>query len=147
MTYITYPIPFHIWWIATVYILYVEAAGHTGTRLYWTPAITSPILSYFGMELILEDQYVLVVSSSLRNEDTNPSITVCSVISTIEMAGASRLTTASRPGYGTFCSVPLDRDLRRYQRISIGIYENSLANMYSTRLGCNRHFVVMHDSS
>lgn len=58
MTYVTYPIPFHVWWVTTVYILFVEAAGHTGTRVYWTPAITTPILSYFGMELILEDQYV-----------------------------------------------------------------------------------------
>lgn len=55
-TYLTYPLEFHEWWIVTVYILYIEAAGHSGARIYWTTPITGPILKWFDMELILEDQ-------------------------------------------------------------------------------------------
>lgn len=57
MTYLTFPLPFHVWWLTTVYILYTEAAGHTGARVYLTPCVVAP-LQYIGMELILEDQYV-----------------------------------------------------------------------------------------
>ncbi|KAF8306147.1 hypothetical protein DL93DRAFT_2232694 [Clavulina sp. PMI_390] len=55
LAFICYPLPFHIWWLTTVYLLFIEGAGHTGTRLYWTSAITGPILQPLGMELVLED--------------------------------------------------------------------------------------------
>lgn len=55
-TYLTYPLAFHEWWVVTVYILYIEAAGHSGARIYWGTPITGPILQWFDMELILEDQ-------------------------------------------------------------------------------------------
>ncbi|KAF8316092.1 hypothetical protein DL93DRAFT_2166322 [Clavulina sp. PMI_390] len=55
MTYLTYPLPFHLWWLTTVYILYIEAAGHTGIRIYWLSPVTGPVLAPLGLDLILED--------------------------------------------------------------------------------------------
>jgi len=55
MTYVTYPVDFFTWWLCTLYIIYVEAAGHTGIRVYWQQPITGPILRHFGMDLVLED--------------------------------------------------------------------------------------------
>lgn len=67
MTYLTFPLPFHVWWLTTVYILYTEAAGHTGARVYLTPCVVAP-LQYIGMELILEDQYVYIIMQSIATE-------------------------------------------------------------------------------
>ncbi|KAF8306146.1 hypothetical protein DL93DRAFT_2120508 [Clavulina sp. PMI_390] len=50
-----YPIPFHAWWLASVYIFFIEAVMHAGTRLYWTSPVTGPILKPLGMELLIED--------------------------------------------------------------------------------------------
>lgn len=46
-------------WLSQVYILYIEAASHLGARIYWSPPITGPILYWFGLELVLEDQWVV----------------------------------------------------------------------------------------
>ncbi|KAF8315651.1 hypothetical protein DL93DRAFT_2078881 [Clavulina sp. PMI_390] len=55
ITYLTYPLPFHLWWLTSLYILYVEIAGHTGLRLFMIPAVTGPLLQPLGMEIIVED--------------------------------------------------------------------------------------------
>lgn len=50
------PMGFHDWWICHQYVIFVEAFGHSGIRM-WSTTITfaSPILSFFGMDLQLED--------------------------------------------------------------------------------------------
>ncbi|KAF8306161.1 hypothetical protein DL93DRAFT_2144038 [Clavulina sp. PMI_390] len=50
-----HPMSFHVWWMTTVYLFYIEAVMHAGTRLYWTSPVTGPILEPLGMELVLED--------------------------------------------------------------------------------------------
>lgn len=54
LAWLTYPINFPTWWIATCYILFIEAAGHSGLRGYFQNPSTWP-LRYLGMELCLED--------------------------------------------------------------------------------------------
>lgn len=45
---------FTTWYLATSYIMYTEAAGHSGIRLYWQVPPTA-FLRYFGCELSLEN--------------------------------------------------------------------------------------------
>lgn len=47
---------FFDWWIAQQYVAFVEVGGHSGLRVHFTPPNPlDPILTYFGMELALED--------------------------------------------------------------------------------------------
>lgn len=46
---------FATWWMSTVYILFTEAMGHSGIRLYWPTPLTSVILKPFDADLALED--------------------------------------------------------------------------------------------
>ncbi|PWN51059.1 fatty acid hydroxylase superfamily protein [Violaceomyces palustris] len=55
LTWLTMPISFSTWWMCTLYILYTEAMGHSGVRLYWQTPTTGPILRLFDMDLCLED--------------------------------------------------------------------------------------------
>nr|POE78683.1 fatty acid hydroxylase vlma [Quercus suber] len=51
-----FPMPFHDWWICHSYILFTEAFGHSGLRLWGSPAGTSSwILRYLNCELTIED--------------------------------------------------------------------------------------------
>lgn len=50
------PMGFHDWWICHEYIIFSEAFGHSGLRIYsTTPGTASPFLKAFGMELVIED--------------------------------------------------------------------------------------------
>lgn len=50
------PMGFHDWWICHEYVIFAEAFGHSGLRIYsTTPSTASPFLKYFGMELVIED--------------------------------------------------------------------------------------------
>ncbi|KAF8306027.1 hypothetical protein DL93DRAFT_2048464, partial [Clavulina sp. PMI_390] len=55
LTLLTYRVDFFTWWVCQVYILFVEASGHSGIRMFIQAPIGSPILQYFGMDLALED--------------------------------------------------------------------------------------------
>lgn len=50
------PMEFFEWWICQAYILFEEILGHSGLRVYAVaPSVISPILCYFGCELVIED--------------------------------------------------------------------------------------------
>jgi len=50
------PMGFHAWWICHEYVIFVEAFGHSGLRMYSTTVTPiAGLLDYFGMELQLED--------------------------------------------------------------------------------------------
>ncbi|CAF1078328.1 unnamed protein product [Adineta steineri] len=49
------PLLVHEFWIAQCILAYVEAMGHSGTRVYWTHPLIGEILRPFGMELTVED--------------------------------------------------------------------------------------------
>ncbi|KAF2164255.1 hypothetical protein M409DRAFT_68110 [Zasmidium cellare ATCC 36951] len=50
------PMGFHDWWICHEYIIFAEAFGHSGLRVYsTTPSIVSPLLKLFRCELVVED--------------------------------------------------------------------------------------------
>ena len=54
LTWLVFPVNFATWWISTVYILYIEASGHSGIRGYFqNPTVF--FLRYIGCELCLED--------------------------------------------------------------------------------------------
>ncbi|KAE8221054.1 hypothetical protein CF319_g5522 [Tilletia indica] len=55
LTFITLPMSFHTWWLISLGILYTEAMGHCGVRLYWGTPLTAWILRPLGMDLALED--------------------------------------------------------------------------------------------
>ncbi|KAM3435409.1 hypothetical protein MY4824_004875 [Beauveria thailandica] len=47
---------FYEWWVCFEYVTYSEIFGHSGLRIYGTvPSPITPVLSYLGMELVLED--------------------------------------------------------------------------------------------
>lgn len=52
LTWLVVPLPFYTWWVATCYLSYSEASGHSGIRIYATPP-PSDFLRWFGMELTL----------------------------------------------------------------------------------------------
>lgn len=54
LAWLTWRIDFATWWISTCYILFIEAAGHSGLRGYFQNPATWP-LRYIGVELCLED--------------------------------------------------------------------------------------------
>lgn len=54
LAWLTWRINFATWWFSTCYILFIEAAGHSGLRGYFQNPSTW-ILRYFGAELCLED--------------------------------------------------------------------------------------------
>lgn len=45
---------FASWWVSIIYVLFIEAGGHSGVRMYFTNPTTYP-LRWLGMELCLED--------------------------------------------------------------------------------------------
>lgn len=50
------PMGFHDWWVCHEYVIFAEAYGHSGLRIYsHVPSTASPLLKYFGVELIIED--------------------------------------------------------------------------------------------
>lgn len=50
------PMGFHDWWICHEYIIFAEAFGHSGLRIYsTTPGTASPFLKAIGAELVIED--------------------------------------------------------------------------------------------
>lgn len=55
LTWLTYRVNFATWWMCTVYILYTEAMGHSGIRMYWQTPATGPVLRLFDADLCLED--------------------------------------------------------------------------------------------
>ncbi|KAK0565497.1 hypothetical protein OC861_003720 [Tilletia horrida] len=55
LTFLTLPMNFHTWWLITLGILYTEAMGHCGVRLYWPTPLSGWVLRPFGMDLALED--------------------------------------------------------------------------------------------
>ncbi|KAK0525999.1 hypothetical protein OC834_004955 [Tilletia horrida] len=55
ITFLTLPMNFHTWWLITLGILYTEAMGHSGVRLYWPTPLSGWILRPLGMDLALED--------------------------------------------------------------------------------------------
>jgi len=55
IAYTVYPIDFFTWWIASVYMLYLEVIEHSGLRVYMQQPVTGPILRPLGMDLIIED--------------------------------------------------------------------------------------------
>ena len=51
-----FPMPFYDWWICHSYILFTEAFGHSGLRVWGQPTGTfAPLLRLVGMELTIED--------------------------------------------------------------------------------------------
>jgi len=51
-----FPMTFYDWWICHSYNIFIEAFGHSGVRLWGTPAnLFTPILRACGMELVIED--------------------------------------------------------------------------------------------
>ncbi|CAD6957190.1 unnamed protein product [Tilletia caries] len=55
LTFATLPMNFHTFWIISLGILYTEAMGHCGVRLYLPTPLTGYILRPLGMDLALED--------------------------------------------------------------------------------------------
>ncbi|EPQ29988.1 uncharacterized protein PFL1_02661 [Pseudozyma flocculosa PF-1] len=55
LTWLCMPVDFSTWWMCTTYILWVEALGHGGVRMYWPTTTTGSILRPLGMDLCLED--------------------------------------------------------------------------------------------
>ncbi|CEH17072.1 hypothetical protein CBOM_03143 [Ceraceosorus bombacis] len=55
LTWLVFPVNFPTWWVCQVFIIYTEAMGHSGVRLYWQTPMTGPILRLFNMDLALED--------------------------------------------------------------------------------------------
>ncbi|RMZ90292.1 hypothetical protein DV736_g2480, partial [Chaetothyriales sp. CBS 134916] len=50
------PMGFHDWWICHEYLIFSEAFGHSGLRIFAiVPSTASPILRWFNCELVLED--------------------------------------------------------------------------------------------
>ncbi|CAK4033670.1 fatty acid hydroxylase vlmA-like [Lecanosticta acicola] len=50
------PMGFHDWWICHEYIIFSEAFGHSGLRVYSTsPSAASWLLKFFRCELVVED--------------------------------------------------------------------------------------------
>lgn len=50
------PMGFYSWWIAAQYVVFMELFGHSGLRLYGSPAFpVNWALKKFGMELTIED--------------------------------------------------------------------------------------------
>ncbi|RMZ86681.1 hypothetical protein DV736_g6093, partial [Chaetothyriales sp. CBS 134916] len=50
------PMGFYEWWICHQYVVFTEAAGHGGIRIFATaPSTLSSILSLFGAEIMIED--------------------------------------------------------------------------------------------
>ncbi|EGP89142.1 unnamed protein product [Zymoseptoria tritici ST99CH_1A5] len=50
------PMGFHDWWICHEYVIFSEAFGHSGLRIYsTTTSAASPFLKAFGCELAVED--------------------------------------------------------------------------------------------
>lgn len=50
------PMPFHDWWICHSYILFAEAFGHSGVRIWGTtPSTISWLLRALNCELVIED--------------------------------------------------------------------------------------------
>lgn len=45
----------HEFWIAQCILVYIEAMGHSGMRVFWTHPIFGEILQIFGMDLTVED--------------------------------------------------------------------------------------------
>lgn len=55
LTLLTWRVDFFTWWICQMYILFVEASGHSGARIFIQAPVGSPILQWFDMDLALED--------------------------------------------------------------------------------------------
>jgi sterol desaturase/sphingolipid hydroxylase (fatty acid hydroxylase superfamily) len=50
------PMGFHDWWICHEFIIFSEAFGHSGLRIYsTTPGLAAPFLQLLGCELAIED--------------------------------------------------------------------------------------------
>jgi sterol desaturase/sphingolipid hydroxylase (fatty acid hydroxylase superfamily) len=50
------PMGFFDWWICHEYVVYTEMFGHSGLRVWTTPATTAtPLLHALGAELVTED--------------------------------------------------------------------------------------------
>lgn len=54
LTFLVWRLDFATWFISCVFTLYIEAAGHSGTRAYFTNPTAWP-LNFIGWELCLED--------------------------------------------------------------------------------------------
>lgn len=51
-----FPMGFYEWWICHQYVVFAELAGHSGLRLHASPPnMFTPIMRYFGCELVIED--------------------------------------------------------------------------------------------
>ena len=51
-----FPMPFWDWWVCHTYVIFAEAIGHSGLRIWASTASTfSPLLQACGMELVTED--------------------------------------------------------------------------------------------
>lgn len=51
-----FPLGFYDWWICHQYIIFSEAMGHSGVRIYsTTPGTATWILQFFDCELVIED--------------------------------------------------------------------------------------------
>lgn len=51
-----FPMPYYDWWVCHGYIIFTEAFGHSGVRVWGQPAGTfAPLLRMTGMELTIED--------------------------------------------------------------------------------------------
>ncbi|KAJ3176226.1 hypothetical protein HDU87_005441 [Geranomyces variabilis] len=50
------PFNFYDWWLCGQYVVFSELAGHSGVRIHATPpSLLTPILRYFGGDLVIED--------------------------------------------------------------------------------------------
>jgi len=51
-----FPMGFYDWWVCHQYLIFAEAFGHSGLRVWaFTPGTSSPILRLIGAELVMED--------------------------------------------------------------------------------------------
>ena len=55
LTWLVFPVNFSTWYMCSAYILYTEAMGHSGVRVYWQTPTTGFFLRPFDADLCLED--------------------------------------------------------------------------------------------
>jgi sterol desaturase/sphingolipid hydroxylase (fatty acid hydroxylase superfamily) len=55
LAYTIRPIPFFHWYIACLYVNYIELTGHSGIRADMGHPVVGPILRAFGLDLVVED--------------------------------------------------------------------------------------------
>ncbi|KAG2187977.1 hypothetical protein INT44_000727 [Umbelopsis vinacea] len=55
LAYTLRPIPFAHWYIACVYVNFIELAGHSGVRADMGHPVIGPLLRPFGLDLVVED--------------------------------------------------------------------------------------------